>query len=446
MTNVTLNFIFKGEKITIQCKDNELMKNIFEYYSKKLLENVQNLFFLYNGQKLDKNKKLSEYIKNEKIITILVDEVNTTFPEEKKLKKLNYIICPKCYGISIINFNEYKITINRCDKDHSLNISLKEIKDLQTIDESKILCKQCHNNKSETAFNKFKFCGNCNCNLCPLCGSNHNKEHKIIDYDMKNYNFFIHGGRFISFCIKCIKNLCDLCEIEHNENHYIISYKSIIQKENITKNNINELRLKIDNLKKEKSKITNKLNEISINKMNEVFNYFELIYSISYNVIKKFDIKNKNYQLLMSIKNLNQFDIKIIKDIDNIINEKKIENKISLISTIYEKITSNKQLGNLSKKENNQKITDKENKVISQQKKEDKTKKNEIINPKDEKYTEKVNKDKQKIEEEESKCNIIIDLGSGYIKAGFGGEEGPRIIFRNVIGYPKYVSGLAGED
>ena len=263
---------------------------------------------------------------------------------------------------------------------------------------------------------------------------------------MKNYNCFIHGGRFISFCIKCIKNLCDLCEIEHNENHYIISYKSIIQKENITKNNINELRLKIDNLKKEKSKITNKLNEISINKMNEVINYFELIYSISYNVIKKFDIKNKNYQLLMSIKNLNQFDIKIIKDIDNIINEKKIENKISLISTIYEKITSNKQLGNLSKKENNQKITDKENKVISQQKKEDKTKKNEIINPKDEKYTEKVNKDKQKIEEEESKCNIIIDLGSGYIKAGFGGEEGPRIIFRNVIGYPKYVSGLAGED
>ena len=45
MTNVTLNFIFKGEKISIQCKNNELMKNIFEYYSKKLLENVQNLFF-----------------------------------------------------------------------------------------------------------------------------------------------------------------------------------------------------------------------------------------------------------------------------------------------------------------------------------------------------------------------------------------------------------------
>lgn len=270
---------------------------------------------------------------------------------------------------------------------------------------------------------------------------------------MKNYNCFIHGERFISFCIKCIKNLCDLCEIEHNENHYIISYKNIIQKENLTKNNISELRFKIDNLKNEKSKIINKLNEISekdsnnseiINKMNELINYFELFYTISYNIIMEFDIKNKNYQLLMSIKNLNQFDIKIIKDIDNIINEKKIDNKISLINKIYEKIKSNKQIDNLSKKENNQKVTDKENKVILQHKKEDKTKKNQITNSKDEKYTEKKNKDKQKIGGE-SNPNIVIDIGSGYIKAGIGGEEGPRYVFPTLVGYPRFFNPMVSS-
>jgi actin-related protein len=33
---------------------------------------------------------------------------------------------------------------------------------------------------------------------------------------------------------------------------------------------------------------------------------------------------------------------------------------------------------------------------------------------------------------------IIIDLGSGEIKAGFGGQERPKIIFKNQLGEPKY--------
>ena len=41
--------------------------------------------------------------------------------------------------------------------------------------------------------------------------------------------------------------------------------KKIIQKENITNNKIKQLRLKIDNYKKETSKIINKLNEIMNN-------------------------------------------------------------------------------------------------------------------------------------------------------------------------------------
>lgn len=34
------------------------------------------------------------------------------------------------------------------------------------------------------------------------------------------------------------------------------------------------------------------------------------------------------------------------------------------------------------------------------------------------------------------KPNIIIDLGSGYIKAGFSGEEGPRAVFPTIVGRP----------
>ena len=41
-------------------------------------------------------------------------------------------------------------------------------------------------------------------------------------------------------------------------------------------------------------------------------------------------------------------------------------------------------------------------------------------------------------ESEDQKHHIIIDNGSGYIKAGFSGEEGPRTVFPTVVGYPKY--------
>ena len=56
MTNVTLNFIFKGEKISIQCKNNELMKNIFEYYSKNYLKMFKIYFFYIMAKNLIKTK------------------------------------------------------------------------------------------------------------------------------------------------------------------------------------------------------------------------------------------------------------------------------------------------------------------------------------------------------------------------------------------------------
>ena len=42
--------------------------------------------------------------------------------------------------------------------------------------------------------------------------------------------------------------------------------------------------------------------------------------------------------------------------------------------------------------------------------------------------------------------HIIIDNGSGYIKAGFSGEKGPRVVFPSCVGYIKYSSGIAQRD
>ena len=67
--------------------------------------------------------------------------------------------------------------------------------------------------------NQFYICCNCNINLCPLCETNHSKEHIKIDYNLKNFLCLKHGERLISYCQDCRINLCDLCEIDHDKKH-----------------------------------------------------------------------------------------------------------------------------------------------------------------------------------------------------------------------------------
>ena len=53
------------------------------------------------------------------------------------------------------------------------------------------------------------------------------------------------------------------------------------------------------------------------------------------------------------------------------------------------------------------------------------------------------------MEQESLKLPIIIDIGSGEIKAGFSGEDSPKVFFKNYIGEPKYkkvLSAFNSED
>ena len=41
---------------------------------------------------------------------------------------------------------------------------------------------------------------------------------------------------------------------------------------------------------------------------------------------------------------------------------------------------------------------------------------------------------------------VVIDVGSGLVKAGFGGEDGPRSIFNSIVGTPKQVGLMVGME
>ena len=62
-----VNFIYKGQIIPVQCNKNVKMKEIFEKFEIKANLENNSVFYLYNGNKLDKDMKLEEIIGNNDI-------------------------------------------------------------------------------------------------------------------------------------------------------------------------------------------------------------------------------------------------------------------------------------------------------------------------------------------------------------------------------------------
>jgi hypothetical protein len=73
------------------------------------------------------------------------------------------------------------------------------------------------------------------------------KNHIILDFDLKNYYCNEHQERYIYYCEKCKKDFCDTCKY-HNIHKISFQYEFI---KNIN-NEMNNIRIKIEDLKKEK--------------------------------------------------------------------------------------------------------------------------------------------------------------------------------------------------
>ena len=327
MEEITLNFIFEQIEIKIQCQKNEYMREIFKKFAIKIGKDINNLYFLANGNKVNEELKLEE-IKNLKIILVY------EFKEKKRdnnVKKLsNEIICPICFESSIMNFEEYKIKLNQCDKRHQIsNIFLNEFGDMQMINESKLLCNNCNKSKLEISYNKLYKCCNCLINLCPLCKAKHiknNTDHLIIDYELKNYLCNKHGEKYISYCKDCYKNLCDICLSEHKDHELTFLIEEISKSQ--VKDNLEEFKIIINNFR----------NDIEMDEVNDIYNNIIIYYNICKNIVDNYDIKKKNNQLLSNMININKYSEYIKKDMEKIIYEKRKDYKIKYIKDIYEKI------------------------------------------------------------------------------------------------------------
>ena len=138
MLGANVIFTLDGVPLSIQCNENDVMKDICQKYANKIQKNINSLVFLYGGNQLNLNLKFKD---------VIIDK------ESKEIKVLVYLngfdefICPKCgekiklntekIDNIILSINNLKETIDsaklmfeniiKTSSDNSVNIQLKGI-------------------------------------------------------------------------------------------------------------------------------------------------------------------------------------------------------------------------------------------------------------------------------------------------------------------------------
>ena len=275
---VEVIFMYDGKQIIIQCNVEDKMKDIINKFKSKIQNEDNNLYYIYNGDKINEELTFNQIINNkEEKINILVYNSKNNENEDRKEIISNEIICPECKENILINIKNYKINLYECKNGHKIeNILFNEYENIQKIDSSKTICNVCY--KCNKNINEeFYICNECKFNLCSLCKSNHDKNHNIINYNDKNCICTKHNERYIRYCKECKKNLCFLCVNEHDKEHNIIDFLNIIP-------NKDELLKNMKYLDEIINKFKDIIKEIN-NILNKVLNNMETYYKIFNNIV-----------------------------------------------------------------------------------------------------------------------------------------------------------------
>ena len=340
-------FNFKNQETTILCKDKEKIKEIIKKLAEKIDLDLNNTYFIYNGkivnEKLTYIELINQEDKKRKAMNIIVDEINTDI-EKDKIKRSKDIICPKCKQQILIKFDDFKINLENCENGHDFNdLSMIDFIKKQNIDMSKIICNNCkENNMANIYQNIMYYCLNCRKNLCPLCKSNHEKSHKIVNFDEKNIFCNKHKDTFSKFCETCDKNICMRCEKEH-QNHTTIYLGDLLKNDDEEEDDDNENDENNENDDKEFKEYIDKFNadiKNIIKKLENVMNYINEYYNMSINYIKE-NKEKRNYYILKNLNVFKNYNDVILSNIKDIVDEDNAETKLKYLFNISDKIEVN---------------------------------------------------------------------------------------------------------
>ena len=126
------------------------MNDIYNKYITKIRKNINDIYFVYDGNKIKENLKdlsFNEFANNidinRKKMNILVYDKNINI-DKNNIIKLKEIICNKCGENIKILIENYKIKLFGCKNEHEINnISFEEFENNQNINESNIIFDKC---------------------------------------------------------------------------------------------------------------------------------------------------------------------------------------------------------------------------------------------------------------------------------------------------------------
>jgi ubiquitin-conjugating enzyme E2 D/E len=124
--------------------------------------------------------------------------------------------------------------------------------------------------------------------------------------------------------------MCIECGSIHSTHNIIYFGKIFPNKDNLN-NVLNEMKNNIDKFKSELNNVINRINYV----IDIADNYYKLVKGI-YDSLK---IEKKNYEITFNINNINNNDF--MNDIQNIINDNHIQNKLIKVNILYDKMTNN---------------------------------------------------------------------------------------------------------
>ena len=338
---VEIQFDFNHSSTIIQAKLEEPFQNIIDIYFKKTSFEPSLLKFQLNDKPINPNESIechmNEQDKKNKKLKILVSEI-----EKDKIYKSKDIICPKCKEQCLISFENFKIKLVGCPNEHIIkNIKLRDFTNTQNINISTIKCNKCKlEKKSNFKNDEFFICLNCQLNLCLLCKNKHDLNHNIITYDQKNYLCRIHNEPFFKYCKQCNENICFSCD-EHN-NHELLFLVDLKPNIDEKKKILNEIKIYIDSINKTIKEVINKLNRFT----EDINKYYE----INKRIFENYNVNRMNYQNLKNIQEISNNN-RIYKLLKYINDDNNIKERLLNILNLYE---------NLNKDDINEEIFDEE--------------------------------------------------------------------------------------
>ena len=336
-----LEFQYNTIITTINSNKDSKMIDACQLFCTKEKTSLNKVSFLYSGKILKNELELTiqnvannnDNERNKMNLLVIGKEENIIQEEKSKLIKSKNIVCPQCGELGKISIEDYRYKISECKNYHETNnISVNKLQDNLMIDISKIICDECKINKSVSEQKDFYRCNACQKNLCSICKARHNKEHKIIKHEEKDFICESHNEKYIYYCKDCKKNLCKNCFSEH-EKHDISNYENIIIDNEI---NNEDLNVNLNNVKENIEKIILRWKTFS-SKFEQVINYFETYYNFYKHIISSYDNNYINYETLDNIIYLKNSSI--IKDINKLNNSNDL-NFLNDIFNIHYNITT----------------------------------------------------------------------------------------------------------